>query len=173
MHEHPGQRLPEPLRHASDGRRRLRPRPALPPTPPTGEPAMWVLQGMRKSTAMNDGVSPLPGTRRGQRSLVDPLFIAVSFRPAIPRRVAPQQSPPPLHQPTPLISLSHAIENPSLRCITSSCRQGPRHEPIKTLANRAPSTHDPAIQEAGATSMDRRVKPGDDTGVARSDRDPL
>jgi hypothetical protein len=37
--------------------------------------------------------------------------------------------------------------------------------------NRAgPTAVSSLMREAGAASMDRRVKPGDDTGVVRSDR---
>ena len=53
--------------------------------------------------------------RAGKRSLAGPELIAVSFQPAIPRRVAPQQSSPPLRQPTPILPLSYAGENPSAR----------------------------------------------------------
>jgi hypothetical protein len=50
--------------------------------------------------------------RAGKLSLAGPALIAVSFQPAIPRRVAPQQSPLPLHRPTANLLLFHAGMNP-------------------------------------------------------------
>ena len=54
-------------------------------------------------------------SRAGKRSPAGPELIAVSFQPAIPPQVAPQQGPPPLHRPTANSPLSHAGVNPSAR----------------------------------------------------------
>src|SRR5271168_3348108 len=52
-------------------------------------------------------------------------FIGVSLQPAIPRRVAPQQSPLPLHQSPTIIAQFQSSEPIKLRCSTSlrGCRQ--------------------------------------------------
>jgi hypothetical protein len=53
--------------------------------------------------------------RAGALARAGPALIAVSFRPAIPRRVAPQQSPLPLRQPPAYIPPLRAGVNPSAR----------------------------------------------------------
>ena len=57
--------------------------------------------------------SPVAGAgpfRIGSRS------IGVSLQPAIPRRVAPQQSPPPLHQSPTIVTQSRSSEEIKIRC---------------------------------------------------------
>src|SRR5271169_3844913 len=53
----------------------------------------------------NAGSRPVP---------IDSRFIGVSLQPAIPRRVAPQQSPLPLHQSAPIVAQSRSGE--AIKC---------------------------------------------------------
>jgi len=71
--------------------------------------------GIGRSTPMVEkmvaGQSPSAGSRPVP---IGPRFIAVSLQPAIPRRVAPQQSPLPLHQ-SPII-LAQSRSGEAIKC---------------------------------------------------------
>jgi hypothetical protein len=62
-------------------------------------------QGMEQSTAIREkNLHVTPSDRADGHSPVGPALIAVSCSSAIPRRVAPQQSPPPLRRQAPYIA---------------------------------------------------------------------
>ena len=56
--------------------------------------------GIRKSTAMNDVIVSLLTHEAGMHTHLGLMTRRGEFPPAIPRQVAPQQSPPPLHRLT-------------------------------------------------------------------------
>jgi len=69
-------------------------------------------QGMEQSTAIRQkNIHAATSDRAGGHSPVGPALIAVSCSSAIPRRVAPQQSPPPLRRQAPYIA-----RPPPLQC---------------------------------------------------------
>jgi hypothetical protein len=62
-------------------------------------------QGMEQSTAIREkNIHAMTSDRAGGHSTVGPALIAVSCSSAIPRRVAPQQSPPPPSRRAPYIA---------------------------------------------------------------------
>src|ERR1700680_146822 len=89
-------------------------------------------QGMGKSTAMNEGQRRAQTNEAGTSSHTGPVTHRSEFSPAIPRRVAPQQSPLPLRRLSALYAKDSrgrkASLDPRIKC-QSCLRTGVSHVP--------------------------------------------